>query len=128
MAHWIILGGLLITLISETLFFRLFGFKDKKFTLDCLFINIVTNLGLNYAFYYTKAATQSYYVWVLIAAELLVMGIEILAYLPVVPKERKEIFTLTPAANLVSLLIGFLYYGILLWAGVDLFSLGLLAS
>lgn len=106
-----ILIGLLITVVSETGLFLLFGFKDKKFILNCIVINVITNLTLNISLALTNAISNPNYLWILLGSEIGVLLVETL-YLLLIdrPNKRYQIIPLTLSANCLSFLLGCLYY------------------
>ena len=95
----------MLTVILETAFFALVGYRKRDFLLLCVAVNVATNLALNmavYALFYEPLA--------ILIGELLVVALEYLAYALVLGRSKK-LFLLTLAANAISYLAGGLLYG-----------------
>lgn len=112
MNHLIIFGGALLTVVVELGFFLLFGFRTKKFIIGCIFINLATNLTLNYTLLGLGNVIGSSYNLVFLLGEALVIIIESGFYL-LLEGKKWELIPLTLSANCISILVGFGYYAIL---------------
>lgn len=106
MIHLRIAIGALLTIVIEVLFFYAFGFRSKRFVLSCILINLLTNYALNYCLLYLSFPGEIY------VGEVLVVIIEALFYFSF-NKDKKEVIPLTAASNILSFLVGLLYYFIL---------------
>jgi uncharacterized membrane protein len=97
----------LLTIIIEPLFFGCFGYKDKKFALNSILINVITNVCLNVLMYFILKYIPSNYELYFGILEILVFVIETIFYLI---KFKKEwvLIPLTAAANALTLVIGIL--------------------
>ena len=105
----LIIGGALLTAAIETLFLVLFGFKTKRFIWVCIGINLLTNLVLNYGFYFSRVYSRTdCWIWLLVG-ELITVAIESLTY-PLIEPHKYELIPLTIAANVLSFLCGVAYY------------------
>jgi len=103
-----------LTVCSETVFFSLFGFRDKKSIFSLMFINAFTNLALNIPLYLCKATELSYYSWLLLGLEILVVIIEAVFLMYMDRKNKRyQIIPLTVASNCLSFLLGLVYYTII---------------
>ena len=97
-------AGPLFTVILETAFFALVGYRKRDFLLLCAAVNTATTLALNmvsYAAYYAPAVEL---LGVLVAAAL-----EYLVYALAIGRSKK-LLLLTLAANAISFLVGELYF------------------
>ena len=115
MIHLDILIGCLITVVSEVLFFILFGYRSKPFVITAILANVTSNLALNYFIYALDLMSRNDYFILLVFLEVIVWAYEAVMYLLVERKEkskRLEIVLLTLAANCISILLGFLYYSL----------------
>jgi|LAHS01.1.fsa_nt_gb hypothetical protein len=106
---WIGLGALL-TVAIETGFFACFGFRDRRFILACIFVNLATNFSLNYFLLYGTGSLN--YETALLIGEILVVLAEAGVYLTIKPKQW-ELIPLTLAANIVSFLAGLGYWALI---------------
>jgi O-antigen/teichoic acid export membrane protein len=106
MIHLRIAIGALLTVLIETLFFLAFGFRNKRFVISCILINLLTNYALNYLLLYLPFPGDIY------VGEALVVIVEALFYLSF-NRDKKEVIPLTVASNILSFLAGLLYYAIL---------------
>lgn len=97
----------LLTIIIEPLLFGCFGYKDKKFVLNSILINTITNICLNIAMYFILKYIPYNYELYFGALEILVFVVETIFYLI---KFKKEwvLIPLTAAANALTLIIGIL--------------------
>lgn len=95
----------LLTVLIETVFFALTGYKSCLFLALCVCVNAATNLTLNLLLPFLPCPAVSIY-----AAELLIVAAEYAAYGLAIGRGYK-LFLLTLAANIVSYLAGVLIYG-----------------
>ena len=96
-------------MIIETAFFLLAGYREKWFAALCAVVNLLTNLTLNLilsALLFLEKDTQNI---LLICLEVLVVADEYLCYSAALGK-GKRLLLLTFAANLLSFLLGQLFY------------------
>lgn len=97
---------IILTLIIEGILFWQFGFRNKKSWIAFLMINLVTQGALN-IWINGFPPTQSYLVFSLIFAELIIVVVEILSFLILVKeysRPRKVSYVLV--ANVLSLIAG----------------------
>ncbi len=94
-----------LTLLIEGAVFFLFGYREKRSWLVFFAINIITQSGLNAMF--TSPVTGSYWMITFIFGEIMVITVELLAFIGLVKefkKSRVVLYTIT--ANLASLILG----------------------
>lgn len=112
MVHLEIAIGCLFTVLIETFFFFLFGYRNKRFIIAAILANLTSNLTLNYIIYFLGLAENPNYGWILLAMEIGVWLYESIIYM-FFEKDRKkwlEIILLTLAANCLSFMFGILLY------------------
>lgn len=95
----------LLTVLIETGFFALMGYRDGLFIALCVCVNAATNLTLNLALPFLPCPAVSIY-----AAELIVVGLEYASYAMALGRGRR-LFRLTLAANALTYLLGLAIYG-----------------
>ena len=98
-----------LTVIIETAFFFLAGYREKWFYALCAAVNLMTNLTLNLILSALLFLRQDIMNMVLICLELLVVAAEYLCYSAALGK-GKRLLLMTFAANLTSFLLGQLFY------------------
>ena len=89
-----------LTMLMETGYFLLRGYRGRDFVILCLAANAVTNLSLNLLLGYWGRP-----LWLIVLLELAAAGLEYAVYRPVVGP-KKALLPDTLAANLVSLVLG----------------------
>lgn len=120
MKYLAIAFGALLTVLVETVFFYLLGFRSKRFIWTCVIINLLTNLILNLSLLLTDAYSNPNYNYYLLSGELIVVIIEGATYY-LEDRTRLEVLPLTLSANILSYLTGLLYYYLLSLAGFSFF-------
>ena len=100
--------NIILTVIIETSFFYMFGYRTKKFILVCVIINILTNISLNLILYFFFKDSSYYYLYALIF-ELIVILIEATSYM-VFNKKDYKLIPLTVSSNALSFLVGCMFY------------------
>ena len=96
---------IVLTLAIEGLVFFLFGFRQKKSWLIFFYVNIITQGALNLIL--TGPNLGAYWMFGFILGEIVVLAVELLAFIPLVKefgKLRTAIYTVV--ANVASLIIG----------------------
>ena len=99
----------LLTVIIETAFFLLFGYRSKNFVTICVCVNAETNLSLNLIiwFLYGLNVNLTFAVYPL---EAIVVAVEYFVYSALEGFSGK-LFLLTLSANLLSYCAGLLLFG-----------------
>lgn len=99
----------LLTVIVETAFFLLIGYRSKSFVIICVCVNAATNLSLNLIIWFLYGLNVN-----LTAAvyplEAIVVAVEYLIYSALEGFSGK-LFLLTLSANLLSYCAGLLLFG-----------------
>ncbi len=93
----------LLTVVVETGFFALVGYRKPLFLLLCVAVNVATNLTINMIANWI--GWYSVFEWWVLFAELCVVALEYLAYALALGRSIK-LFWLTFAANALSFLAG----------------------
>jgi hypothetical protein len=96
-----------LTLLIEAIIFFLFGYRSKRSWLVFVIVNLFTQAGLNYFLINNVLSFSSYLIFSLIALEIVVFIVELLAFSLFVNEHRRSrtalyVFT----ANLLGLLLG----------------------
>lgn len=95
---------ILLTLLIEGLIFYLFGFREKRSWLAFIIINLITQGFLNIS---VAGATEGYLEFSLIFMEVLILIVEIVAFvLATKEKSKGRTILYTILANLASFLLG----------------------
>lgn len=89
-----------LTMVIETIYFYLAGYRNRSFLIVCLAVNAATNLTMNLALRYTGIQ-----VWIVLLAEILVVAVEYVVYSLIV-KSGKTLLLHTVTANLLSFTVG----------------------
>lgn len=97
-----ILEALIITIIIELLMLFLQREKNYRIYLLSIVINVVTNVGLNIGLQFVK---PGYYYLVVTLLEVLIIGIEAMAYF-LIYKDFKKSLKTSLVCNLASFLVG----------------------
>lgn len=99
----------LLTILIETAFFLIFGYRSKSFVIVCICVNAATNLSLNLIIWilYWLNVNLTVAVYPL---ELLVVAVEYIVYSALEGRSGK-LFLLTLSANLVSYCAGLILFG-----------------
>ena len=105
--------NVVLTVAVETIFFYFFGYRNKKFIIICITINVITNISLNLVLYFFFRNSSYYYLYLLIF-ELVVVLIEATCYMLFNRKDYKLI-PLTVSSNALSFLIGWAFYYIMFY-------------
>jgi len=101
--------GLILTIVVETSLFVIFGFKDKKFILICVILNIITNLLINFILYcIIKIDSSAFIVWEIIL-EIVVALVEVVTY-QIIYRKQYVLIPLSIAANALSFFLGIILY------------------
>ena len=95
-----------LTMVIETAYFFLTGYRDRNFLIVCLAVNAATNLSMNLILKETGVQIGT-----VIIAEVIVVAVEYVVYC-LVSKPSKALLIHTAIANVLSFSIG----GILLRA------------
>ncbi|NCB50827.1 MAG: hypothetical protein EOM54_02925 [Clostridia bacterium] len=97
-----------LTVVIETAFLALCGFRSRAFLAICVLVNIATNLLLNISLYpLSNIVDITYFIYVL---EAMVVAAEYMVYALIEGRSRL-LFLLTLAANALSYGTGILIYG-----------------
>lgn len=98
-----------LTVVTETCFFALCGYKSRAFVTVCVCANIATNLALNLLLGYLKgnAVNITFLVYPL---EVCVIFVEYAVY-ALIESRSKKLFGLTAAANAMSYCLGLFIFG-----------------
>lgn len=97
---------LILTILLELIILLLFKEKRKIVYLAQIGMNCMTNISLNLTIYHISFSNFKTYILFLIVAEIVIIIVEMLLYLPVV-KKLKRSFLYAFCSNIVSALIGF---------------------
>lgn len=97
-----------LTVIIETAFLALVGYRGRAFLALCVLVNVATNLTLNLATAPLSGVVDiTYFIYILEAA---VVCVEYLVYALIEGRSRK-LFLLTLAANAISYIAGLFIFG-----------------
>lgn len=103
-----ILFACALTILLETLYFALLGYRKHSFIPLCICVNAATNLSLNLLIW--AAALRGFYTpWMVYALEVLIVAAEYLVYTALLGRGWK-LFFLTLLANLLSYGVGLLVF------------------
>jgi hypothetical protein len=98
-----------LTVVTETCFFALCGYKSRAFVTVCVCANIATNLALNLLLGYLKGVTVNITFWVY-PLEACVIFAEYGVY-ALIEGRSKKLFGLTAASNALSYCLGLFLFG-----------------
>lgn len=105
--------NVVLTVVVETVFFYLFGYRNKKFIMVCIIINVITNISLNLILYFCFRNSSYYYLYLLVF-ELIVILIEATCYM-LFNKRDYKLIPLTVSSNALSFLVGWAFYYIMFY-------------